>query len=582
MNLLNSKCCSYSIQSGIPLLILLLFNFWQLDAQQSKKIPISENIHAVSNIDSLQYISGKVGDVITVLGYKNKDDGGGGQFYFKTDTSNVRVVSNDFYRKSSNGFWIRKILENQLNIKWFGVQGDSLTNDSANFQKAIIAASKSKMNLLIPKGIYKIANIELYTNLNINGYNKDSCKLILKSDKETNASCLLLKGNLQNISISNISLFSDGFSSNKNNRFCIYTQLQNSDTIKKISISNCGFYNSKDYGAIFLIGGYQNIHDIKIANCLFSHLGASAITLRGVDNLIFEDNIIQNWNQQAVVPENEEMMKKYHLSPNEFAAFAMQSIPCSNLVVINNKFNNSTAKHFAIECEGTYTLRSAFKYNLFYGNGLDASGISGFYQNCLFEHNRHLDGGGSHRSGYEIVGENDTIINNYVEFGEISLGTGAISTFSSLGSKYLVMYDTVIGGTIVNNSCLQIGGTDTVTDCIIEKNLLDNRLGSGNSPVIDLGGRGVSRSIQIEENKIIANNICVRMFVRDKEGICSNITFENNEFEGNTIFYIDHPDKWMNIVVRKNVFKLKPNGLVNNLTAANNKQFLFESNRINN
>lgn len=97
----------------------------------------------------------------SVLGYYTNGDGGGGLFYWnatdtRADDGGTIIAPNGV----STGRWNR-VFDTELNVLWFGAKGDGVTDDSAAFNAATIAASASGYTgiLIVPGGkTYLLAN----------------------------------------------------------------------------------------------------------------------------------------------------------------------------------------------------------------------------------------------------------------------------------------------------------------------------------------------------------------------------------------------------------------------------------------
>lgn len=85
---------------------------------------------------------------IHVLGYYIKGDGGGGIFYWDNTsvlTDNGGTVISPVPAVTT-GRWIR-VIDNYINVTWFGAKGDGVTNDAPTIQRAINVAQALKVNL---------------------------------------------------------------------------------------------------------------------------------------------------------------------------------------------------------------------------------------------------------------------------------------------------------------------------------------------------------------------------------------------------------------------------------------------------
>jgi len=427
-----------------------------------------------------------------------------------------------------------------VSVKKFGAKGDNIQNDSAAFQTAIIYASKNRKVLFVPKGVYRVNNLLLYPNISIVGERSNSV-LTLTNGAQSNRQCLLLTGISQNIQLKNIVLDANGRNNSGKNIFCVKTSLNQKEIVNNLTFINCRFTDSKDYGALFLIGPAGHITNVKVAYCTFYNTGSSAVSIRGINGLTFNYNQVSAWSQ----------LDKSH------PAVSFQSDQCSNVVFVHNYFKNKDAGYFAVEVAGTKLINGRFMDNTFDGNGYDASGISGMFNNCLFKNNKHLNGAGSHRSGYELVGDYDTIADKTGVGGSISLGAGVPQlAFSKGGSAYIVTGNKVSSNAGVNNLCLDVGGVDTVKGAFIENNVFDNRGGKGNAPVIQIGKRGPAANVTIQNNQLYGSttNPCIRMSVAAGNHFARKVSIRKNVLNGKSGIQIDEMPVWKEVEISDNDF----------------------------
>lgn len=90
------------------------------------------------------------------LGYYTSGDGGGGVLYWSA-ASTATVDGGTVFQadEGGTGRWLR-IVENEVNARWWGAKGDNVTVDTAALQLAITYSCVNKKALFIPKGDYLI------------------------------------------------------------------------------------------------------------------------------------------------------------------------------------------------------------------------------------------------------------------------------------------------------------------------------------------------------------------------------------------------------------------------------------------
>jgi len=443
---------------------------------------------------------------------------------------------------NARGMVLRKsrFMPDTINVKRLGAKGDGIQNDSAAFQNAVKSASDQKKVLLVPKGTYLLSNIIVYPDCAIAGQGSSTI-LKLTNGTGSNRQILKLTGISQNVRLKNIGFDANGRGNSGKNIFCVKSDMKPTEKINNLVIERCSFTDSKDYGALFLIAPSGHITHVVVSDCKFYDTGSAAVSIRGINGLTFINNTVLNWD----------VRDKQH------PAISFQSDVCSNVLFSKNHLKNKDAAYFAVEVAGTCLNHGKFSDNVFDGNGYNASGISGMYSNCLFINNRHINGGGNHRSGYELVGDNDTITKNVIVNGAVSLGAGTPGLAFAKGASYIFTDNKVTGNFGANNFCLTVGGYDTVKSAFIEHNIFDNRLGKGSAPVIQIGERGPSTNVTIENNTLYGSpgNACIRMKVKTGSPYSENIKIHKNTLVGENGIQVDDMDTWKKVEISENDFK---------------------------
>lgn len=110
--------------------------------------------------DLLSYAPTAPDELVHVLGYYHKGDGGEGAFYWdniSTDPADGGTIFNT----STTGRW-KRLYNESVNVKWFGAVGDAPNTDDSN---AIQAAFDKNKSVYFPPGNYKITKT---INVNLN------------------------------------------------------------------------------------------------------------------------------------------------------------------------------------------------------------------------------------------------------------------------------------------------------------------------------------------------------------------------------------------------------------------------------
>lgn len=115
----------------------------------------------IVNIAELKQRVGIANSNISLLGYYSAGDGGGGEFYWdstSTDTDNGGTIIQ--VTGVTTGRW-KRIYESQLYANWFGAKGDGVTDDTTILQ-GIITNMPTKMILVLnPQSTYKVSTINV-------------------------------------------------------------------------------------------------------------------------------------------------------------------------------------------------------------------------------------------------------------------------------------------------------------------------------------------------------------------------------------------------------------------------------------
>ncbi|ANF49546.1 hypothetical protein A0O34_02810 [Chryseobacterium glaciei] len=142
-------------------------------------------------------------------------------FYVRCDTQTNLVDDNYIYRKSVNTFYKRQI-DNGVNVKWFGVKGDGITDDTNALKLAMqkvynlsvpISPNlgwRNPMKLVIPAGKYKITGNLLEVSM-------DSARFIFEGDGWQNTEIIYEPENNNDFMLDNQGII--GFSTFKGIQF---------------------------------------------------------------------------------------------------------------------------------------------------------------------------------------------------------------------------------------------------------------------------------------------------------------------------------------------------------------------------
>jgi hypothetical protein len=120
------------------------------------------NASTLMNVNDLRNENPISNSIVFVLGYYEPNDGGGGQFYWDSSSTEEvdggRVISSEL---NSSGRW-KRIIEDSgfFNVKHFGATGDGATDDTSAVLRAIASIEAMNVNglhLFFPLGTYRLS-----------------------------------------------------------------------------------------------------------------------------------------------------------------------------------------------------------------------------------------------------------------------------------------------------------------------------------------------------------------------------------------------------------------------------------------
>jgi len=130
----------------------------------------------ITNIDALrQKVGAYEGEVMYAKGYASDNDGGGGHFVWRVDgftsaNDNGGTIITPTISNPTNGRWVRNVEGTAINVKWFGIMGDGVTNYSQQLENLINLFKNTRgVKIVFPKGIYRLRDIEVPTGFTFTG-----------------------------------------------------------------------------------------------------------------------------------------------------------------------------------------------------------------------------------------------------------------------------------------------------------------------------------------------------------------------------------------------------------------------------
>lgn len=221
------------------------------------------NTIKVNNIAELKQRKGTENSSITLLGYYTSGDGGGGEFYWdnsSTETDNGGTIIQ--VNTISIGRW-KRIFDSEVSVKWFGLKGDSTTDNAVNFNKCILYCSLNKKSIFINSGTYLIQSpLYLYDNTTIRGEGKTSI-ILNKSAISSLESIIKNTTSIYNVSLSNFQI-EGNYSSKVTNSIGLNLSNINITSIYDISIL---YFDKGIVSGLSKSSYYTKLLNINIGSC---------------------------------------------------------------------------------------------------------------------------------------------------------------------------------------------------------------------------------------------------------------------------------------------------------------------------
>lgn len=405
-------------------------------------------------------------------------------------------------------------------VEWYREQGMS---DSATIMRAILYC---KEGIQLDPITYKVRWIRpRRDNIYITGtYGKSVLKL---DTAQLNGNCIFLfqdsvDARIENVRISNLTFDGDGANQTGGNNSIIRCGLNYGgagfDTVTRIAFDSCIFKNGPARRSSFwLLSDSLRNNNWSVKDCKFLSSYGGHVELRGSFNMVWDNNEFYDWAKA---------------DSSAYSAFGGQNAPNRNIIVQNNKFYNNKGVRFAIEISGT-VVNGLFLDNFYDGNGRDAAGTSGpAWFGCRFVNETKVNGGGGHRSGYELVGGNNTIEKCNITGGSIVIGSMARRNITVpagweqwVNNTYDISYTSVYN---LAGGAVGIGGVDSLTDVKVK----NCKFVTGNTFATVAFQRGGVRDCFFEDNLIKAGDYYNVRFYDVKwsaaDSVNKNIVFKNN------------------------------------------------------
>ncbi|MDN5286760.1 MAG: hypothetical protein JWR38_3034 [Mucilaginibacter sp.] len=287
--------------------------------------------------------------------YQTNDYGGGQWYYDASDTSTPDNLGTVLVSSTAGGRY-KRIYNKFLDTRWFGTQGDGVTDDKLTIQATFDAAKKLKKAVLFAAGTYLISTaVTPPDSTEIYGVGRTRSVIRLKNDMN---SFVIYKRTGSNIYLHDL-CFDSG--TNKNTQW-----LANGialDGVTDVKITDCEFKNSRQ--TIWLNGDAGNPARIYIAHNEFNTVQDFALRAKeGIPTqVVFAHNHVTDvtWSRDTNMTATAVTYSgKYgqfignQIDHSYDTAFIIQGTSCSDNLIQSNQIHTRLVGIFT----GTGTRRS--------------------------------------------------------------------------------------------------------------------------------------------------------------------------------------------------------------------------------
>lgn len=411
---------------------------------------------------------------------------------------------------------------------------ESNVDQRVSLQNLINKSAAAKEVLTLPSGRYTISDeLIIPSNTVINGAGA-STEIFLSPGSKADRHVFTIKTKTTNVTIKNLKINAN----QANNTGARLVALYIADGTKSLNFESLTIQGGRDVGAV-QVKGLDNYPatDVKFSSCNFTEAGSMNLELRGTVNAVVQNCAFTNWSS---------------INKN-CSAFSLQSQENKNTKIINNTFTNTSGLQFAVECAAAYVSDAVISDNKFNDSkNLGGNGISGYFRRTQILRNVFTGGIGTHRSGLEIFGQNNTISNNTIGAGGIALSSGLKEdAYGTIVSNNIIKtVGTNAPGIAIGNGCC------TIRDFKIQNNDVNTTAATGNSSAIVVGTYGTPglvKNITVEANVIRTNASGIRM--QSLPG-SQDIYVTKNTFKQGSAWLTVITNTFKNIVAKGNVIEI--------------------------
>lgn len=477
------------------------------------------------------------------------------------------------------GVW-QRIYEPQdgLSVKWFGAKADGVANDAATLQAAIQAAAAAKVPVLLPAGIYRLAEnntLTLPAGLRLKG--AGMAVTTIRTDKGFSQEF----PSLVNIAGSDVTIEDVGFSGGRPpgdkgvsmavaGRYSLVNISFDIEPVKNILIQRCSFTDVFGRGILFKASqltirdcefkrvGRYNIDfstvdgaisnfartgctDVLIDHNRFEYVGTHCVSSYQVSGLKIKDNYLDHISGIGLANQQCSDVEVTGNTINHTGDNGMDFQRCDRVVINNNTFNNAGDKN-----AGNAGSAAA----LFVGDdyGLAASSstiISNNFVTGTYTPNNKNTGGEFQNCGFYIIDANHVkVTNNIIRYigalpadkdapGILEDGNGIMVVNTQKGAGTDIVIE---GNTLSNLKCNGIYVNGQSRELKIKNNYIDKFGEHG----ILLCAIGTNLFSQVEGNTIVDGTnfyhkpVAADIYVEAQNAWITNFNISRNQLRNDT------------------------------------------------
>lgn len=378
--------------------------------------------------------------------------------------------------------------DHEEGVEVFGAVGDGTTDDTTAVQAAIDSGGYVR----VPPGTYLVsASLVAVSGLTVEGCGPSS---IIKLADDSDTHLFSIPDGTSGVVLRNLKLDGNGTNQTTLDGDGDTVNVVNIISSSDITLDNVEVANACDTGIHIIDSANVYSTDITVRDSYVHTCGFQCVRTRYTDRVSLMGNHFYNWGTATAA------------QPCIATTYGGEA---RNWRIIGNHFQNVAGTQFAIETAGLGgLLDSVISGNVLDGNDLGGNGISCLLYRCTLAGNVQTNGGGTHRSGYEVGGTDIVVADNIVEEGSIAVA-------SSLTNSRIKVRGNSITNSAVDGKGISIGNA---ANAVTHISVTDNTVhvsGTGSVNGILVGVYGTAGQV----NHVTVRGNCVYDGTANAEGI---------------------------------------------------------------